>query len=279
MRFPRRLVLLPAALLLIAAVDLPDEAPRPADHPRPEAPAAPTEPAGSTEPRSPAGGDAPRGATDPDRAKDDVLAPAAPGEKPDPIADAPPPEPLSEAEIAACEAELTRLGAVFMRLDPVEGEGGCGVPQPYDLPEPAPGVTLEPDTQMTCPAALATARWVRDVAQPAARALGEGVSLSGITHASTYVCRGRNGQPGAKISEHAKGNAVDIGRFTFEGREPLAIVPRQGKGDIEEAFQRAVQAGACLHFTTVLGPGSDAYHDDHLHLDVAGRRGGYRLCQ
>lgn len=278
MRFPRRLILLPAVVLLAAAVDLPDEAPLPVAPPRTDAAASPAEPDGSADPRPSGRSDGSGAPADPDRAKDDE-APAPPEKKPDPIADAPPPEPLPEAEIAACEAELTRLGAVFMRLDPVEGEGGCGVPQPYDLPEPAPGVTLEPDTQLTCPAALATARWVRDVVQPSARALGDEVTLSGITHASTYVCRGRNGQPGAKISEHAKGNAVDIARFTFEGHEPLAIVPRQGKGDIEEAFQRAVQAGACLHFTTVLGPGSDAFHDDHLHLDMAGRRSGYRMCQ
>lgn len=278
MRIPRRLVLLPAALLLAAAVDLPDEAPLPVEPQRPAAAAPPSTPAGTADPQPPDRSDGTGGPVDRGRVKDDE-APDVPAKTPDPIADAPPPEPLPEAAIAACEAELTRLGAVFQRVDPIYGEGGCGVPQPYDLPEPAPGVTLEPDTQLTCPAALATARWVRDVVQPAARALGEGVTLSGITHASTYVCRGRNGQPGAKISEHAKGNAVDIGRFTFEGHEPLAIVPRQGKGDIEEAFQRAVQAGACLHFTTVLGPGSDAFHDDHLHLDMAGRRSSYRLCQ
>lgn len=275
MTLARRLLLLPAVPLTMAVVELPDEAPRPIGDPRPVETRMPAEPDAGKEPAA---------AAEPDTTKDDdateagEATPPAAG-KPDPIADVPPPEPLSDAEIAACEAELTRLGAVFERLDPIEGEGGCGVPQPYDLAEPAPGVELDPGTQMTCPAALATARWVRDVAQPAARALGEEVALSGITHASTYVCRSRNGQAGAKISEHATGGAIDVSRFEFDGYEPLPIVPRKGKGDIEEAFQRAVQAGACLHFTTVLGPGSDAHHDDHLHLDLAERRSGYRLCQ
>lgn len=275
MRFPRRLFLLPALLLAMAAVDLPDEAPLPTDDPRPPEARSPAKPDAVKDPAGPANPDATK---DDDASQVEETTPPA-VEKPDPIADIPPPEPLSEAEIAACEAELTRLGAVFERLDPIEGEGGCGVPQPYDLAEPAPGVELDPGTQMTCPAALATARWVREVVQPAARAFGEGVALSGLTHASTYVCRSRNGQAGAKISEHAAGSAIDISRFDFDGHEPLPIVPRTGKGNIEEAFQRAVRAGACLHFTTVLGPGSDAYHDDHLHLDLAERRGGYRLCQ
>ncbi|RST87414.1 extensin [Aquibium carbonis] len=280
MRFSKGLFLLPALLLVMAAVDLPDEAPLPTDDPRPAEARSPAEPdAGPAAPASPDETTPPDDEAEADQAKDDEAVPDAAEKKPDPIADAPPPEPLSDAELAACEAELTRLGAVFMRLDPIEGEGGCGVPQPYDLPEPAPGVTLEPDTQVTCPVALATARWVRDVAQPAARALGEGVALTGLAHASTYVCRGRNGQPGARISEHATGGAIDISRFLFDGHEPLTIVPRKGQGNIEEAFQRTVQAGACLHFTTVLGPGSDAFHDDHLHLDVAARRSGFRLCQ
>lgn len=284
MRLPRRFLLLPAALFLIAAVDLPDEAPRPSDDPRPpeaRSPAGPAEkPADAPPARAEDPGDAEDASDQGKEGEADDAEEAAPAEKkPDPIADVPPPEPLSDAEIAACEAELTRLGAVFEPLDPIAGEGGCGVPQPYDLTEPAPGVDLDPGTQLTCPAALATARWVRDVAQPAARALGEGVALSGIAHASTYVCRSRNNQAGAKISEHARGSAIDISRFEFVGHDPLPIVPRQGKGNIEEAFQRAVQAGACLHFTTVLGPGSDAFHNDHLHLDLAERRSGYRLCQ
>lgn len=288
MRLPRRLFLLPALLLAMAAVDLPDEAPRPSDDPRPPEARSPAKPADKPAvPPSAAKAEdtkAPDDAKHPDQGKDDASgpegeAPAVPEQKPDPIVVVPPPEPLSQAEIAACEAELTRLGAVFERLDPIEAEGGCGVPQPYDLAEPAPGVELDPGTQMNCPAALATARWVRDVVQPAARALGDGVALSGITHASTYVCRGRNGQAGAKLSEHARGSAIDVSRFDFKGHAALPVVPRAGKGNIEEAFQRAVQAGACLHFTTVLGPGSDAYHDDHLHMDLAERRSGYRMCQ
>ncbi|MCK5745390.1 MAG: extensin family protein, partial [Oricola sp.] len=105
------------------------------------------------------------------------------------------------------------------------------------------------------------------------------VRLTGIRQASTYACRSRNSQPDAKISEHAKGNAVDVATFSFEGHDPLSIKPDQRKGSREESFQMAVRAGACLHFTTVLGPGADAYHDDHLHLDLAKRRSGYRLCQ
>jgi len=179
----------------------------------------------------------------------------------------------------ACERELARLGARFERIDPVIGEGGCGVSRPYNVRQIAHGVSLAPDTILTCEAALATARWVRDAVVPAARAMGGGARLSAITHATTYDCRGRNNQPDAKLSEHAKGTAIDISGFGFVGHEPIAVMARAGRGTIEEAFQRAVRAAACLHFTTVIGPGADAFHDDHLHLDLARRSRGYRLCQ
>jgi hypothetical protein len=40
-----------------------------------------------------------------------------------------------------------------------------------------------------------------------------------------------------------------------------------------------MRRSACARFTTVLGPGSDGYHENHFHVDLAQRRGDYRLCQ
>jgi hypothetical protein len=48
---------------------------------------------------------------------------------------------------------------------------------------------------------------------------------------------------------------------------------------VSKPFREAVRASACARFTTVLGPGSDAYHAGHIHLDLAVRRNGYRICQ
>lgn len=184
-----------------------------------------------------------------------------------------------EKALALCEAELSALGAQFKRLEPIEGEGGCGVPAPYGLTLISPGVSLSPNTQMSCQTALATSKWVVHIVQPAASALGENVRLKSIVHASTYVCRKRNNQSAGKISEHSKGNAIDIASFNFENHGSIPVEPRAGKGTIAEAFQRTARAGACLYFSTVLGPGSDDYHDDHLHFDTIARSGGYRLCQ
>lgn len=249
----RGLLITLAVPLLVAASDVPVAVPLPAD--KPSAEAAPETPPADK------------------KAKEEEKS----GETEAP--EDPPPSPPDEAALAACEAQLKSLGAVFERNDPIDGPGTCGMAASYEVSEIVRGIALGPDTRMRCATALATARWVDEVVIPAAKVLGDDVRLTGIRQASTYACRSRNSQAGAKISEHAKGNAVDIATFSFEGHEPLSIRPDQRKGSREESFQMAVRAGACLHFTTVLGPGSDAYHDDHLHLDLAKRRSGYRLCQ
>ena len=192
------------------------------------------------------------------------------------------PKPADETGYAQCIAELTALGASFTALVPVTAkEPACGVAKPLDIDEIVPGIAITPDTQLRCATALALAKWVNQTLIPATQSLSDdgSVTLSGLQHASTYVCRRRNNQPDGKLSEHAFGNAIDIRRFEFEGRSAIAIEPRERTGSIEEAFQKSARAGACLAFTTVLGPGSDGFHKDHIHLDIAARRSGYRLCQ
>lgn len=195
-----------------------------------------------------------------------------------------------EAEMAAplpmdkdtsqCEAALAALNVTYTIDKPVTGDTGCGVMKPFNVSEIAPGVTVEPGTQLRCNTALALAKWIQRIVLPATDALAkQSVTLTSIRHGSTYVCRRRNNLPTGKLSEHAIGNAIDIVAFEFDGHPSIAIEPREKTGRIEEAFQRTVRAGACLDFTTVLGPGSDGFHSDHLHLDIAKRRGGYRLCR
>ena len=87
-----------------------------------------------------------------------------------------------------------------------------------------------------------------------------------------------NGTP-QNLSEHAVGNAIDIAALGFDDGSRIEIAPPGDRGDMAVAFQNAVQGAACLFFSTVLGPGSNAAHDDHLHLDIKARRGGFRLCQ
>lgn len=185
-----------------------------------------------------------------------------------------------DADFAACLSELDAFGAVYDTTSPVrDADPDCGIERAVTVTEVVPGVTLNPDSRMRCETARALAEWMAVFVIPASSMMENRGRISGIEHGSTYICRRRNNSSDGKLSEHAFGNAIDVMGFRFEDGDSIRVEPRERDGTIEEAFQDAVRAAACLSFTTVLGPGTDAAHADHLHLDVKARGGGFRLCQ
>jgi len=146
------------------------------------------------------------------------------------------------------------------------------------LPVAGGAVAVQPAATLACPIVSTLDTWFASGVQPAAMKWF-GVQVAEIKQISAYSCRGMNGQRGAHISEHAFGNALDIAAFTLaDGRR---IVVRDGwRGAPEEqGFLRDVQASACQHFSTVLAPGSNVYHYDHIHVDLMRRSSGRVICQ
>lgn len=196
-------------------------------------------------------------------------------------AETPPPPPLVKEdpqELQACLADLKAIGAKFETTDPINEGNGCGIENPIDVAEVLPGVDLGGAT-MRCKTALTMAHWLKDTVQPAMTIAMPGRKITGLVPGSTYQCRLRNSAATGKISEHARGNAYDVAAFKLDNGERIEMKPRTEDSTLEGAFQRTATAGACLHFTTVLSPGSDEAHEDHLHLDILERNGGYRYCR
>ena len=203
-----------------------------------------------------------------------------------PAADHKPPEPVltikpeDEKDYAACLVDLKAIGAVFKEVPRIDDGRGCGIDKPLTLSTVLPGITLKPEGTMRCETALELARWTKDAVLPAAKvALESEGELTTINQASSYICRLRNNAKTGKISEHARGNAIDIASFTFKNGKSIEIQPRDEDSTLAGAFQRAVTATGCLYFETVLDPGSDEAHENHLHFDVIERKGGYRYCR
>jgi hypothetical protein len=155
-------------------------------------------------------------------------------------------------------------------------------------PAPGPGqgnpvaafgpVAVKPVATLACPIVSVLDRWLADSVQPAAmRWFGQRVVE--IRQISAYSCRGMNGNPRAHISEHAFGNALDIAAFTLADGRRISV--KDGwKGMAEEqGFLRDVQATACQNFTTVLAPGSNVYHYDHIHVDLMRRSSRRQICE
>lgn len=192
-----------------------------------------------------------------------------------------PPPPLVKEdpqELQACLTDLKAIGAAFEPTDPINEGNGCGIENPIDVREVLPGIDLGGAT-MRCKTALTMAHWLKDTVQPAMNIAMPGRKIIGLVPGSTYQCRLRNSASTGKISEHARGNAYDVAAFKLDNGEKIVMKPRTEDSTLEGAFQRTATAGACLHFTTVLSPGSDEAHEDHLHLDILERNGGYRYCR
>nr|WP_111297694.1 extensin family protein [Paracoccus saliphilus] len=189
----------------------------------------------------------------------------------------------SDAEFAACRLALALLGTTYRQEPPVAeaGDRDCGIARPLRVSQIVPGVALTGEPVMRCGTARALGFWARDFLRPAAALMPDAPRLTAIETGSGYTCRDRVGTGAArpKPSEHGNGNAIDVMGFRFDNDQMLSVQPREGDGAMAEAFQRAARSTACLLFTTVLGPGSNAAHDDHLHLDLAARKGSWRLCE
>lgn len=146
---------------------------------------------------------------------------------------------------------------------------GCGVQNAVRV-RSVSGVKLSTASTMDCTTAQALNRWVESGLKPAFKPRGEVVQMKVAAH---YACRTRNNRPGAKISEHGKGKAIDLSAFTLEDGEVVTVLKGWGKGGQGRALRKAWKA-ACGPFGTVLGPQADRYHRDHFHFDTAKHRGG-----
>lgn len=148
----------------------------------------------------------------------------------------------------------------------------CGIAEPVSITGVA-GVKLSRRVRLNCTAAVALADWVEGSAKPNAQRILS-TSLIEMRPAAGYACRTRNSRKGARISEHGKGNAVDVSSFTFANGKTLTVEKDWRISGARQSYMRSLWKDACGTFGTVLGPESDRYHQDHFHFDVARHIGG-----
>ncbi len=175
-----------------------------------------------------------------------------------------------------CNRRLEAMGAIVL-MPRLIGPGACGGEdmielQAVRLPDDS-RVDIRPAPMLRCPMAESLAAWLRDEVAPRLVAT-LGSPLSAVENYDSYSCRSRNRVAGAKLSEHAMGNAIDVRAFHLaDGRR---VAPTDV--NVDEPLRTDLRDSACRRFNTVLGPG-DPYHSAHIHLDIRERRGGYRICQ
>ncbi|MBV1897347.1 MAG: extensin family protein [Rhodobacteraceae bacterium] len=185
--------------------------------------------------------------------------------------------PPAIVEQAMAKRRARRKGAICDNVE-IQGEKvghvpgrikGCGFKQGVSV-RSISGVKLSQSATMDCTTAKALNEWVDKSVIPAFKNRGGVVQLRVAAH---YACRTRNNQPGARISEHGKGRAIDISAFTMQDGNVITVAGDWGNGKNGKALAQ-VHKNACGPFGTVLGPKADRYHRDHFHLDTASYRSG-----
>ncbi|WP_314952235.1 extensin family protein [Bradyrhizobium cosmicum] len=182
-----------------------------------------------------------------------------------------------EKQLSACRLALTEEIAVAPSIPDIRGPGACGGEdlvrlEAIVLPDKRK-VAVKPAAILRCPMASAVADWIRKEMVPLATSLGS--TVSELDNFDSFECRGRNRVAGAMLSEHGKANALDVRAIKLANGQSIGLTDRSMPRDVRERVLHSV----CSRFSTVLGPGSDWYHEDHIHLDLAQRRNDYRICQ
>jgi len=208
-----------------------------------------------------------------------AAAEAPSGDKAAPAEDGRPAAPAAPAapQPSACRLGLTEEIAIAPSVPDIHGSGGCGGDdlvrlEAVVLPDKQ-RVSVTPAATLRCTMAAAIADWVRTDVAPLAAGLGS--SLKGLDNFDSYECRSFNRIAGAHLSEHGRANALDVRGFKLADGRSIALTDRTVPRELRETVLHSV----CARFSTVLGPGSDWYHEEHIHLDLMERHNNYKICQ
>jgi hypothetical protein len=188
---------------------------------------------------------------------------------------------MEDGDYARCIAEL-KSNEVFFEPLGIFREKGCeltGAIRLHAVGTAFGKVIISGDPTMLCSFARQFTGWVKDVGAPLTLAYtGQGLAV--IETGPGLVCRTRYNIPGEKVSEHAKGNAIDIASFLLANMTRIPVKETPATTPTARTLIRTFRATGCGYFTTVLGPGSNAAHEAHLHFDYGfhGKTNNYRIC-
>lgn len=182
-----------------------------------------------------------------------------------------PAAPPQRADVRQCLTKLSAQQAVFTPLDDKYFGSACstvGTVKLAALNTDNATVSLSGLGPVTCAAATPFAAWARyGVDRAAQQILGSRVIK--IETFGSYSCRNVAGTN--RRSGHASANAIDVSGFVLgDGRRITVLEDWNGGTPAERRFLRTVHDSACKRFGTTLGPGYNAAHANHLHLEADG---------
>jgi hypothetical protein len=184
--------------------------------------------------------------------------------------------PKIESERLPCQLQLSEI-AEFKSMPPITVPGECTAADVVNvnavlLPDNH-RVVFSPAVTLQCSMAEVVAHWIRDDVAPTLDKLG--MSLRGVETLESYGCRTFNGISGAKLSEHGHANALDVRSLKTANGTVIELT----NATVSKPLREQLWQTACARFSTVLGNGADAYHENHVHIDLMQRTNNYKICQ
>jgi len=186
---------------------------------------------------------------------------------------------MMPASELACRRELKRMGVVYTEKPPISQGPACQVPYPISLEGLSGNIGVQPAVTLNCQVALAFAKWVKNELAPSAR-FRYWSGIKTIQPLGGYSCRRMNNsrQRYNPMSEHARGNAIDVGKFVLKSGHAIDVRKKGLFSFREGRLLQAVRSDSCKYFNTVLGPGSNPEHWNHFHFDLRARQSGRVYC-
>jgi hypothetical protein len=185
------------------------------------------------------------------------------------------PQSVMPAGEVSCRRELKRLGVAYQEMPRINSGGSCRIDFPIKVSVLPGSVGLKPAATLNCQMALTFAKWTKNELNPAARRRYWS-RVKTIHQLSSYSCRRINGSH--SMSEHSKGNALDVGRIELSNGRDIDVEKPGLFAFRTRGFLGTVRADGCEYFSTVLGPGYNYDHRNHFHFDLAKRRNGRHAC-
>ncbi|CAN7320827.1 extensin family protein [Rhizobium sp. LjRoot258] len=179
----------------------------------------------------------------------------------------------------ACRRELKRMGVLYSEKPPISNGPACQVPYPISLQGLSGNIGVRPAVTLNCQVTLAFAKWVKNELAPSAR-FRYWSGIKTIQPLGGYSCRRMNNsrQRYNPMSEHARGNAIDVGKFVLKSGHAIDVRKKGLFSFREGRLLQAVRSDSCKYFNTVLGPGSNPEHWNHFHFDLRARQSGKVYC-
>ncbi|WP_235063005.1 extensin family protein, partial [Paramagnetospirillum caucaseum] len=194
---------------------------------------------------------------------------------------APPPRIVAPPPIldpdSACLRDLRDQRVTFEPQAAFGNPGSCSIANPVKVTADSQTAWNRPGV-MSCSMARTVERFETQVVQAAAgRIFGQKVAR--LHHMGTYDCRNRRTETtvassgegrsrGGRLSEHGKGQAIDIGGFELADGTMISVKKDWRGAGKKSEFLQAVARASCEHFNVVLTPNHNKLHADHLHLDI-----------